>query len=57
MKKLSLFKMKVFEYHREANDERLNWGQRPILLAEYVKRYRWWLRTRFRKEQDVERKR
>ena len=49
--------MKVFEYHREANDERLNWGQRPISFAEYVKRYRWWLRTRFRKEQDVERKR
>lgn len=51
MKKLSLFKLRVFEYHREANDERLNWKQRPISLAEYVKRYKWWLRSKFRKEQ------
>jgi hypothetical protein len=52
----NLFRYKVMEWHMQANDERVSWGQRTISFAEYVSRYRWWLRRKFRKEQDADRK-
>jgi|14_taG_2_1085336.scaffolds.fasta_scaffold00061_63 hypothetical protein len=54
MKKINdLFRYKIMEWHMQANEERRAWGQRTISLAEYVRRYRWWLRDKFRKDQNV----
>jgi len=39
----------------QANEERRHFGQRSISFVEYVRRYRWWLRDKFRKEQNVDR--
>ncbi len=51
MKKIGLFRFKVMQWHIDANEERRAWKQRPISLTEYVRRYKWWLRSKFRKEQ------
>jgi hypothetical protein len=52
MKKIGLFRIKVIEWHRQANEERTSYGQRTIALTEYIRRYRWWLRTKFRNRSD-----
>jgi hypothetical protein len=49
MKKIGLFRYKVIEWHRQANEERRHYGEKSIGFQEYVSRYRWWLRTKFRK--------
>ena len=54
--KWTKFKHRVAELHRQANDERMDWGERPISFADYVKENKWWLRTIIRKEKDVDRK-
>jgi hypothetical protein len=51
MKKIGLFRVRVMQWHMEANDERRHWGQRYISLKEYISRYKWWLREKFRKEE------
>lgn len=56
MKKTGLFRYKVMEWHREANEERRHYHENSISLKEYITRYRWWLRDKFRKEQDANRK-
>lgn len=53
MKKIGLFRLKVMEWHRQANEERRGWGQRTISFAEYVNRYKWWLRDKFKNRQDI----
>jgi hypothetical protein len=55
MKKTGLFRYKVMEWHREANEERRHYHENSISLKEYITRYRWWLRDKFRKEQDADR--
>ena len=52
MKKIGLFRLKVMEWHRQANEERRGWGQRTISFAEYVSRYKWWLRSKFKNRSE-----
>jgi hypothetical protein len=50
--KSDLFRYKVMEWHMQANEERRHFKQRSIGLREYIKRYRWWLRAKFRKDHN-----
>lgn len=50
MGKITQFKLRVIEWHRQANDERESFGQRYISVTEYVSRYKWWLKDKFKND-------
>ena len=49
--KNSDFRVWVIDYYTQNREERLTYRQEPYTIIEYLSQFKWWLRSRYRKQQ------